>query len=463
MPRVRTTKSLAKRIDLQYFTRRDKFRRWRLWLSTALPVIAACWLVYTAVFRTQSIYTKGPLSEAHAVLSTNCKLCHLRAASYKASVPDKACLACHDAPAHNARQTFTPTCSSCHVEHVGKVRLAETADSGCRQCHGNLQTTDDQHMVDAHIADFDKKHPEFSPLRLGQADPGTINLNHYAHLQPTIRGPRDQPVQMVCDDCHRPTNTRDPWPYSVAVVQPASQQPVPVSISDAQQRKRRSVEAGAGAYMTSIKYVNQCAACHLLQFDRLIPEPAPHDKPEIVHQFIVAKYTAYIAAHPEALSVSVRAIDSGMPAGSTQNILSPAGADAMVLASSPSDWVQQRTAEAERLLWNKNCKLCHIQTEHAGAGLPESVKAVIPTRWLPHSEFDHEAHRMLTCVACHAGIPNSRKTSDINLPSIALCRECHKAAGRMAQAAEGRCFECHSYHDWRKERRVTGMMDIAQP
>jgi hypothetical protein len=33
----------------------------------------------------------------------------------------------------------------------------------------------------------------------------------------------------------------------------------------------------------------------------------------------------------------------------------------------------------------------------------------------------------------------------------------------MRLAAEGRCFECHSYHDWRKERRVSGVMDIAQP
>lgn len=462
MPRVRTTKSLAKRIDLQYFTRRDNFRRGRLWLSITLPVIAAGWLVYTAVFGTRSIYTKGRLSDAHMVLSTNCNLCHQRTATYRAGVPDKACLGCHDAPAHNARQMFTPACSSCHVEHVGKTRLSETADSGCTQCHANLRTTDGKYLVDANITNFDKKHPEFIPLRSGQSDPGTINLNHYKHLQPTIRGPQDQQVQMVCDDCHRPTNSQEPWRYSVAVVQPASQQPVPVGVSNAQQRKRRSVEAGAGAYMTGIKYVNQCAACHLLQFDRLIPEPAPHDKPDVVHQFILAKYSAYIAAHPEALRMSVGAIVSGIPAGSTQSILSPSGG-AVVLATSPSDWVQRRTAEAERLLWNKNCNVCHIQTEHLGEGLPDSVKAVITTRWLPNAEFDHEAHRMLTCVACHANIRNSRKTSDINLPGIALCRECHKEAGAARQAAEGRCFECHSYHDWRKERRVTGIMDIAQP
>ena len=110
-----------------------------------------------------------------------------------------------------------------------------------------------------------------------------------------------------------------------------------------------------------------------------------------------------------------------------------------------------------------NCKQCHASTEHEGAGLPQSVKAIILPRWLPRSEFDHEAHRMLACLSCHVQIPNSRQTADVNIPSIALCRQCHKQGGASQLAAEGRCFECHSYHDWRKERRVTGIMEMAQP
>jgi Cytochrome c7 and related cytochrome c len=462
MPRVRTTKSLAKRIDLQYFTRRDSFRSWRLWLSVSVPILALAWLLYATVSRHQNIYTKGPLSPAHAVLTTNCELCHVRTADYQASVPDKACLACHDGPVHNAKQTFTPACGSCHVEHVGKVRLAEVSDSTCTQCHSNLKTNDGPPTIDAHVSSFDNQHPEFAALRPGHSDPGTINLNHYRHLQSTIRGPRGQ-VQMVCGDCHRPTNTEGAWPYSVAVIQPASQQPVQVAATDLQQRKRRSIQAGAGAYMASIKYVNQCAACHPLQFDSLINEPAPHDKPEVVHAFIVKKYTEFIALNRQALRMPVLAIKDGMPPDLTLSVLRPTGPTVRILADSPADWVQQRTAEAERLLWNKNCKICHISTDHPGPGLPQSVKAIILSRWFPRAEFDHQAHVMLTCIACHATIPNSQKTSDINLPGIALCRQCHKSAGASRQAAEGRCFECHSYHDWRKEQRVNGIMNISQP
>jgi hypothetical protein len=465
MPRVRTTKSLAKRIDLQYFTRPDTLRKSRLYLSIGLVVLAFGWIIYASVARNQNVYTKGPLSSAHAVLTTSCGVCHVRNASFRAPVPDKACLSCHDAPTHNTQQTFTPNCSSCHLEHVGNRRLAEVSSSGCTQCHGDLKTLDGSHTIDAHIGGFDKKHPEFAALRSGQSDPGTINFAHYTHLQSNIPNPRapGQTVQLVCADCHRPTNTQGPWPNSVAVVQPASQLPVIVGATDSQQRKRRSVEVGGGAYMTTIKYVNQCAACHVLQFDRIIPEPAPHDKPEIVHAFITKKYTDYIAQHPGALRLPVLEIDDGTPVGFTESALRPTRTEPLTLAGSPSEWVRQRTAEAERLLWNKNCKICHASTEHDTLGLPESVKAIIPTRWFPHAEFDHQAHRMLTCVACHAGILNSRVRTDINIPSIQLCRPCHKEAGAPKQAAEGRCFECHSYHDWRKEQPVKGIMEIAQP
>ena len=199
----------------------------------------------------------------------------------------------------------------------------------------------------------------------------------------------------------------------MAVVQPASQQPVIVGVSDSQQRKRRSVEAGGGAYMTSIKYVNQCAACHVLQFDRLIPEPAPHDKPEVVHAFIMKKYADYIAQNPGAVKLRVGEIDDGTPVGFTESALRPTRTELSPLVNSASEWVRQRTAAAENLLWTRNCKICHLSTEHDAPGLPQSVKAIIPTRWLPHAEFDHQAHRMLTCVACHAGIriARSQRTS----------------------------------------------------
>jgi hypothetical protein len=220
--------------------------------------------------------------------------------------------------------------------------------------------------------------------------------------------------------------------------------------------------------MTPLRYVNQCAACHVLQFDPLIAVPAPHSKPELVHAFIVQKLTEYAAANPAVLKTdpaSALSYDDSAP----RNFLRPLGesTDQRNLprpgsrAQSAAEWVQLRTAQAEKLLWSKNCNICHESTEGGGEGLPTSVKAIIPARWFPHAEFDHEKHRMMSCVACHGRIPQSRLTADVNVPGIELCRDCHKQGGRTVSAAPGGCFECHSYHDWRNEKRIQGKYDLT--
>ncbi len=465
MSRVRTAKSVAKRIDLQYFARLHPFRRWKLWLSIGVPALALLWIFRANIVGHQSVYSPGPVSEAHAVFGDRCNLCHVSNASFRAPVADATCLTCHEAPAHNQRQTFTPACSSCHVEHRGTIRLAAIADNGCAQCHADLKSKDGTLTVNPHVSGFDSHHPQFAAVQSGR-DPGTVNLNHYVHLQPTLRGPNGA-VQMKCDDCHRPLNVDEPWPYSVAVVQPASQQPVLVGAAGNQQRKRRSVDVGPGAYMTPLRYVNQCAACHVLQFDPLIAVPAPHSKPELVHAFIVQKLTEYAAANPAVLKTDPASALSYDDSGS-RNFLRPLGesTDQRNLprpgsrAQSAAEWVQLRTAQAEKLLWSKNCNICHESTVGGGEGLPTSVKAIIPARWFPHAEFDHEKHRMMSCVACHGRIPQSRLTADVNVPGIELCRDCHKQGGRSVSAAPGGCFECHSYHDWRNEKRIQGKYDL---
>jgi hypothetical protein len=467
MARVRTAKSVAKRIDLQYFTRLHPFRQWRLWLSLGLPMLALFWIFSANVIGHQSLYSSGPVSQAHAVFGNRCNLCHATKASFRAPVADATCLTCHDAPAHNKRQTFVPACSSCHVEHKGALRLSAIADNGCAQCHRNLKSNNGVVRFVSRVSGFDSNHPQFAALRTGR-DPGTINLNHYAHLQPTLRGPAGA-VQMKCDDCHRPLNVDEPWPYSVATVQPASQQPVVVGAAGTQERKRRSVDVGPGAYMTPIRYVNQCAACHLLQFDPLVQVPAPHTKPELVHAFIVQKLTEYAAANPSVLSKDPIAALSYEEEG-PRNFLRPLGEtpDQRSLPRAPggsmsaTEWVRQRTAQAEKLLWSKNCNICHQSTEGGGESLPTSVKAIIPSRWFPHAEFDHEKHRMMSCIACHSAIPQSRLTAQINVPGIEFCRDCHKQGGQAANAATGGCFECHSYHDWRNEKRMEGKFDLTQ-
>jgi len=436
--RTRTTKKLAKRIDLQYFARPHPFRRWRFWLSVAIPGVALTWFLAQRAQGGQKVYSSGQLSRSHAVFTQQCALCHVtQAGAFTASVTDRACLVCHDAPAHHANQTFTPECATCHVEHKGATLLQATADRACTQCHADLRTRDGQPHYVSSITSFEKKHPDFAALRTGQADPGTVRLNHYVHLQPNSIGPNNTRVQKTCDDCHHPADARS---------SPHGAEMHPVSVTDENVSRNRDQ-----TYMPLPEFAKHCAACHTLQFDqRFGNDQVPHDKSEVVHVFLLKRFGEYIAAHPDAIH-KINPPDRQIP----ERFRVPR------IARNAAEWVQFRVDDAERLLYAKTCKQCHTLQTTSGP-LPKIAKSNLTVRWLSHAEFDHHAHRMMSCTACHSRTSDSRETADILLPGIQTCRQCHRTQGPEKESAEGRCFECHQYHDWTKAKPTKSGFTIQQ-
>jgi hypothetical protein len=446
MPRrVRTTKNLAKRMDLQYFKQAHPLRSWRLWLSILIPAVAVVWFAAQRA-SSQKIYSSGPLSAAHSVLGKQCNVCHVTTlGGFRAKVSDDACSKCHDAPAHHAdKAIFTVSCGSCHVEHRGSPRLASTEDASCTQCHANLLTRGGNPQYVRVVKGFDKQHPEFAALRPDARDPGQVKLNHYVHLRPHLAGPTG-PVQMDCQDCHRLTAMDGTWPYGMP--QPVPQPRPSVGGMNAELKHERSQD-----YMVPILYVNQCAGCHVkdLQFDKRFDQAAPHDKPEVVQAFLVQKYNDYFASHPGALSEAV----------APERILPGTMKLPLPVPHTRQEWIDQQVMLGDRLLFDKGCKLCHVMIE--GSPLPTVAKSSILARWFLHAEFSHDSHRLLTCTACHDRTPESRQTADILLPRIVSCRSCHEDRGPRHDAASGRCSECHSYHDWAKERPTKGTFTIPQ-
>lgn len=444
--RVRTTKNLARRIDLQYFKGPHPFRSWRLWLSVAIPVVALGWFAFQRA-NTQKVYSSGPLSAAHSLLGKQCNVCHVTAAGgFRVKVSDEACSKCHDAPPHHPEKVrFTVSCSSCHVEHQGSLRLASTKDISCTQCHADLRVRNGSSQYARVVKDFDRQHPEFAVLRPGSRDPGQVRLNHYAHLRPNLAGPLG-PVQMDCHDCHRLSAPDGSWPY--AALQTTSQSSSStLGIGDDLKHPR------SRDYMLPILYVNQCAGCHVkdLQFDRRFEEAAPHDKPEVVQAFLVQKYSEYFMSHPAALSEPV----------APERILPGKMKLPLPVPRTRQEWMDQQLMLADVLLFGKGCRLCHVMVERTGA-LPMVAKSSIPARWFHHAEFNHDAHRLLACTACHDRTAESRETGDILLPGIATCRRCHENKGPQNDAASARCSECHSYHDWSKEQPAKSRFTIPQ-
>ncbi len=368
----RTTKARAQRIDRQYFLRTFAMQRWRWILSGAAIGIGLIWLGFHTAAQDNTVYTAGRLTPGHALLNRKCAACHI-GSGFTAKVADSSCTACHSGAIHQASQTFTPHCIDCHRQHTGGT-LPEMSDRQCTTCHASLQTKTGDLKVAVHIHSFATDHPEFSTRTGAVKDPGTIRFNHAVHLKKGLRSIAGD-VSLVCSDCHR--------------------------VANAEPDKRR---------MEPVNYDERCAKCHPLTFDPRFNEAAPHKDPAVVHDFLTQKFTAWIAAHPEELRAS----------SSTPRIPGLAS----VPARNATAWISAQVDQAEKLLRMKTCKECH-DLPPSDHGIPTVAKAQIKTRWLPHGEFDHSAHQMLVCEGCHKNARKSEKTSDVLIPGIAVCRDCH--------------------------------------
>lgn len=471
--RTRTTKKLAQRIDLNYFKRKTPLKRAKFWFSVLLPVLALLWIFWSTFNRDSRVYSSGRMSAPHAVLEAQCAACHLRkAGQFSAQAEDSACLACHDAPVHHASVKATPICSDCHTEHRGRVNIRAARNQDCARCHADLSSAGGAARFSSHIRSFSDGHPQFAVLRDAARDPGTIQLNHSLHMKLIRRGPDGPDVRLVCGDCHRAAVAAAAWPYADAKYVTAK-----VSYTDSPQPPVADVltpskPLAGREYLAPPKFATACASCHLLTFDWRFEEGVPHDKPGVVHAFLVKKFTDYIAAHPAELRETRDSsrILTGRPAPPQSQLLTPA------------QWVAQHAAVSEELLWHKTCSQCHTLTGSAlqdtviarwdpaavasfkrtAALQPGSVPLNVPIpsvapsrikqRWMPHAKFDHDAHRGFSCEGCHERALTSVNTIDVLLPGIATCQKCH-APG--PDHAESRCFECHTYHDWARRKEVT--------
>ena len=195
--------------------------------------------------------------------------------------------------------------------------------------------------------------------------------------------------------------------------------------------------------MAPATYAGQCMGCHPLEYDSRMQDSVPHAKPEIVHSYLVSKFSAYIAAHPNEVH---------MPSPGDRRIpreqLGPVPANGQ-------QWVALRVAESEHLLWSKTCVECHTLTSDGAAGaFPQVTPAGITTRWLKRASFDHAPHSITVCATCHAKAAGSQQASDILIPGVEVCRNCHTQSRKAVVAAGSNCVECHAYHDWSKEKDV---------
>jgi predicted CXXCH cytochrome family protein len=375
-------------------------------------------------------WTPGPLSEAHHALERNCESCHVKAF---VAVRDKACLACHtdigDHADHgrllDARgpaswgEGFQRTvatifnkpgpgaCTDCHTEHQGAGRMEPTRQQFCADCHGTL----DRRLKDTAIgnaSDFGKLHPQFAALiqtAPGQSKPQRVSLDahpkqwdglrfpHATHLDPRggvarmasrLGARQGYGTALDCKDCHHPN--------------------------------------ADGVRFQPVDMERDCEACHSLVYDKVGATF------RTLRHGDVAQMRADLAAadrSPRRPIVSGRHRPGEYAPGGVYYGNFAGGAATLDRAMS-TDGV---------------CGECHVPTSGRLGVMP----VLQPARYFAHGWFSHAAHKQEKCASCHAA-KTSRSSSDLLLPGIAKCRDCHLGEdSRTAEVPSG-CAMCHSYH-----------------
>ncbi len=417
-------------------------------LSLFLAFVVAVFFFFLPMLgsRTQS-WSSGPISNSHKMIEGDCAECHSDAFSH---VQDKDCIKCHNVSDHAKdlhtivahRPDLNAPCSQCHMEHNGDAGLINGDPRLCINCHGDLQSVkkDSTHQ---NVASFDS-HPEFRidvksdegkiervsiDDKSKALDTSQLKLNHALHLKAGLRG-KDGPMTLHCSSCHSLTP-------DLKTVEP-------------------------------INFEKHCSDCHTLGFDQRIPDArAPHGDDEGVYPALFTEYTKLLLLNgeSEAATLPTEGFQRTLPGGT--------GVPAVVVDSANVSSVVDQAREAEKQLFTKTaCYVCHNSAEKPKTEQTATnshfhvVKPEVPTHWLKKSIFDHGAHEEVSCESCHQGTRTSSKTTDVLLPSVKSCRDCHLQESKQG-FVKSDCMMCHSYHDalgfpYEKKKSIADYLSLIQ-
>ena len=416
------------------------------------------------------------------------------------------------------------SCGKCHRDHQGVHHdLGRVADRLCVDCHGDMKQHTNLQLADGSerpliffdgIKSFDE-HPEFAMFRVFEAkeqpqrghkvldvlgqiarddaenhkdyvlpeggtkrwqDKAAIRFNHSKHVQEMIKENGQRTDGGIPTSPHfRPKGWERLWEGTESANPNDSRRYVDLSQAcqvchepDAERR-----------YMKPINYEKHCGACHPLSFDNSqanadgTAATVPHATSAIVRGFLTDLYANRLIkkrSPPLRRRIPGRPVTERLTADELAALKQAVGgAETNLLQNPQQQQVSYNEAvnaarEAQNVVFAPGgCRYCHSITPQSGEGsIWQIVPPNIPDRWLPHSKFRHDSHRMLGCIECHkkfsisgsSNVDTSDSTGDVLIPKISLCRECHtKNAISTSSSTSARyigartdCVECHNYH-----------------
>ena len=366
-----------------------------------------------------SLWLAGAVHEKHAAVSVACETCHVQPFQ---RVPDSSCSSCHEAHRHASAPAPAVLgdmrCASCHLEHNEPPMLISEHQGLCADCHADGPVGTDLPPA----ADFLDAHPPFrvslltaltdsdwQPVRslLSEAsEQSNLKFNHELHVHADGVVAPDGRRQLKCADCHVP-------------------------------------EAG-GARMQPVEMEKHCSSCHTLSFDPADPaRTVPHGDPAAVLQVLTEYYSARLLG------------DDAPQAG--QRLRRPGQTLSREDRDRVANEARNRAREvATDLIERRACSTCHEVSRQAEAegGLWQVQPVRLTSRFFPQARFSHAAHGtgVTACADCHAA-QSSDSATDLLMPAMDSCRNCHGSGDRLrneAQQSASTCILCHEFHNAEK-------------
>lgn len=408
-------------------------------LSTCVLFISVALLLAWPYFsaRRRAAVSSGAVSNHHRLFESDCGKCH---ASPFRALPDEKCTSCHVAPPHTkamptlvaAHPELQRRCASCHKEHQGEASLVQ-GDSGlCTSCHSRIKQLAPS-TVQPNIPDF-AHHPEFAVLawrgntatyvksRLDEPELRDGNQLKFSHASHLGRRGADGKNLLSCNSCH--------------------------------------VAGADGKQIKPISYARHCERCHAIKFDervgdRFLPhgdaaKAFVHIKAELARLFV--ERSAALASAAETVSEEPRKRRKKKDRSTRRDREVTAQTEPELGLVMDKKKLDDESREAELALFTAGgaCFMCHDVEKVAPTETPDQPRFLVlnprlPERKMPAARFDHGAHRLAMCDSCHGNVRESTSASDILLPRIARCRECHTDPGRPG-TINSPCLQCHRHH-----------------
>lgn len=404
---------------------------------------------FITMLPTDQVWSPGPLHPAHMNQVAGCRACHV---TLFAPVGDKVCTACHKTITHHvnpARYAVADStgmfCTNCHKEHKEQSQLVRRDANLCTSCHGDLANHVSVPTKIANVHGFAEDHEEFwlslwqpaghgaatkwmperiDPERAVKKEQSNLKFPHDIHLRERgIRGSSGKKEILQCESCHR-------------------------------------VDA-AGKRMQKITMEADCRRCHQLTFDADdANRELPHGDPVLVQRTLEEFYARQFLLNAQKLPMNSPLRFAMRPGHDPE--LSPEQRKQLM------SFAQQQAAQtAEEVFERQVCSTCHsiLQKVQANGDVRYDVEPVrINDNWLPKAGFSHQAHRQEPCARCHDA-RKSESASDILIPKIKVCRECH-GDEHATEKMPGTCIDCHQFHSSKQmlmENDEDSMLQMFMP